>query len=394
MPNLSELHTKVSIQTHNRPSKIPLLSGSASPARTGPHNLFPLPTRVPLSFWGWLRALLPLVRQACGHAGHCLLHLKRRLTTRRALTLLLCGQSALAGMVALGVIPGLFLGVLALSGAAMALSLALHRGESPVVDPVHPPDLEALVQARTAQLLATNAQLAAEIAACKKAAAKVASQYAHILKQAKEIAAAEERARLARDLHDSVTQTLYSASLIVQILPMVWQRSPDEGARNLNKLRQLVRGALAEMRTLLFELRPAALDTAELGVLLQQLGDVLTGHTQIPVTITIEGETEPPTAVRIVVYRIAQEALNNIGKHANATQVDVTLCQEFGAVRLQIDDNGRGFDANDISGGHMGLRIMAERAADIHAHFDITSVPGDGTKVWMCWTDPSVNTAR
>lgn len=105
--------------------------------------------------------------------------------------------------------------------------------------------------------------------------AAIALENARRYAQARSHATSEERTRLARELHDSVTQTLFSASLLAEVLPTVWQRNPSEGTRNLRKLRQLVRGALAEMRTLLFELRPAALLAADLGLLLHQLGDVL-----------------------------------------------------------------------------------------------------------------------
>lgn len=256
---------------------------------------------------------------------------------------------------------------------------------SPTTRKMSSPELEALVQARTAELLATNAQLTAEIALYQQAAAARSAEYAQLLKHAKEMAAAAERTRLARDLHDSVTQTLYSASLIAQVLPAVWQRSPTEGERNLIKLRQLVRGALAEMRTLLFELRPAALDAANLGVLLQQLGDVLTGHTRIPVTVTIDGEAEPPTAVKSTVYRIAQEAFNNVAKHAGATSVEVGLHLAPGNVSLHLRDNGRGFDPAHVPGEHMGVRIMAERAASVGARFRLVSAHGQGTTISIDW---------
>lgn len=221
------------------------------------------------------------------------------------------------------------------------------------------------------QLLATHAAIALE--------------NAYRYTQARTHATSEERTRLARELHDSVTQTLFSASLLAEVLPTVWQRNPTEGTRNLRKLRQLVRGALAEMRTLLFELRPAALAAADLGLLLHQLGDVLTGHTRIPVVMTVEGQAPLPAEVKLAVYRIAQEAFNNIAKHAGATEVQVTFCVAADAVFLSVCDDGQGFDPASVSADHMGLRIMTERAADIGAHLDITSTPGRGTEVVMRW---------
>lgn len=208
---------------------------------------------------------------------------------------------------------------------------------------------------------------------------------AQLRRQVAAAAASDERTRLARDLHDAVTQTLYSASLVAEVLPVVWNRDAAEGMRNLLKLRQLVRGALAEMRTLLFELRPAALLAADLSTLLKQLADRLTGNSRIPVELTIDGQAKLSADVKIAVYRIAQEAFNNIAKHASASQVWVTLRVEDGQLFLSVRDDGRGFDPSSISGDHLGTRIMAERAAGIGARLHITSAPRHGTEVMLSW---------
>jgi len=218
--------------------------------------------------------------------------------------------------------------------------------------------------------------------------AAIALENARRYQQARDLATSEERTRLARELHDSVTQTLFSASLLAEALPIVWQRDAAEGARNLAKLRQLVRGALAEMRTLLFELRPSALAVADLGTLLKQLGDVLTGHTRIPVELSVEGQAHVPADVKIAVYRIAQEAFNNIAKHAGASQVGVTFRAAPEALSLAVRDDGQGFDLAAIPDDHMGLRIMAERAAGIGARLRIDSAPRHGTEVSLSWPDP------
>jgi signal transduction histidine kinase len=219
--------------------------------------------------------------------------------------------------------------------------------------------------------------------------AAVALENARRHQQVRALAASEERTRLARELHDAVTQTLYSASLLAEALPSIWQRNATEGAQNLGKLRQLVRGALAEMRTLLFEMRPAALVTTDLDTLLRQLGDVLTGHTRIPVEVTIAGTAHMPADVKIAIYRIAQEAFNNIAKHAGATRVNVMVFAMPGQFCLTVRDDGRGFDSSTLSGEHMGVQIMAERAAGIGARLRINSVPRQGTEVSISWPDPS-----
>jgi signal transduction histidine kinase len=105
---------------------------------------------------------------------------------------------------------------------------------------------------------------------------------ARLYEQAEEAAVATERNRLARDLHDAVSQTLFSASLIAKVLPRLWERKPEEGRRRLEEVRRLTRGALAEMRTLLLELRPKALVEADLGDLLRQLTEAFIGRARIP----------------------------------------------------------------------------------------------------------------
>ncbi len=216
--------------------------------------------------------------------------------------------------------------------------------------------------------------------------ATVALEHAQRYHQARELAANAERARLARDLHDAVTQTLYSASLLAEALPTIWRRDAAVGERDLDVLRQLVRGALAEMRTLLFELRPAALVAADLGTLLRQLADRLTGNSHVPVALLIDGDGALPADVKIAVYRIAQEAFNNIAKHANATQAWVTLRVEQGDVFLSVRDDGRGFDPNNVAGDRLGLRFMAERAAPFSARLCVESAPRRGTEVKFTWT--------
>ncbi len=210
---------------------------------------------------------------------------------------------------------------------------------------------------------------------------------ADLIKAREEVtrAAFEERARLARDFHDAVSQTLFSASIIADVLPRVWERDQAEGRKRLEEIRQLTRGALAEMRTLLLELRPAALVDAELGELLRQLGESITGRTRIPVKVQISGECAPPTEVKVGLYRIAQDALNNVAKHSGATRCIVSLHCEPDKIELVIRDNGRGFSLKKVSAGSLGLGIMHERAKSVDAYLNIESKSGRFTNVTVIW---------
>jgi signal transduction histidine kinase len=199
--------------------------------------------------------------------------------------------------------------------------------------------------------------------------------------QAEESAAAEERARLARDLHDAVTQTLFSASLIAEVLPRLWQRDQAEAVRRVEELRRLTRGALAEMRTLLLELRPAALVDADLGDVLRQLAEAV-GSSGPVVDLVVEGPARRLSPDRqVALYRIAQEALNNVAKHGQAARIGVTLRFLPASVELEVEDDGLGFDAAGVGGDHHGLRIMRERAEAVHAAFAVDSAPGRGTRI-------------
>jgi signal transduction histidine kinase len=188
-------------------------------------------------------------------------------------------------------------------------------------------------------------------------------------------------------LHDAVTQTLFSASLIAEVLPRVWELDPEDGRQQLEEVRILTRGALAEMRTLLLELRPDSLSKSRMGDLLRQLGRAITGRTGISVTVTAEDEWSLPPVVQIPLYRIAQEALNNVGKHAKAKRVDVDFTCEPGLAALVISDDGQGFDVDNIPPGHFGVGIMQERAESIGAVLEITSRPGAGTRVTVNWRE-------
>jgi PAS domain S-box-containing protein len=203
--------------------------------------------------------------------------------------------------------------------------------------------------------------------------------------QREEAAAAAERERLARDLHDAVTQSLFSVAAIAEALPAVWKRDQTKAWRGLEELRQLTQGALAEMRSLLLELRPSALAEHSLETLLHQLAEGMTSRTRIPVITQATGDCSLPEDVRIAFYRIAQEALNNVVKHARASRATIDLECQPGSARLRISDDGRGFDPKLIRLDRLGMSIMRERAQAVGAMLSIESQPGHGTSVLVEW---------
>jgi signal transduction histidine kinase len=216
--------------------------------------------------------------------------------------------------------------------------------------------------------------------------AGLAIHNARLFEQAQHVATIEERERLARELHDAVTQTLFSASLIAEVVPRLWDRDPDEGRQRVDDLRRLTRGALSEMRTLLLELRPAALVETPLVQLFSQLAETTMSRSSVDVTVHAHGE---PVAlapdVHVALYRVVQEALNNIVKHAAASLASIHLCWRQRGVDVRVKDDGRGFVRSDISPGRLGLGIMDERARAIGATLRVRSRPTVGTSVDAHW---------
>lgn len=216
--------------------------------------------------------------------------------------------------------------------------------------------------------------------------AALAVENKQLRNQVEHAAVAAERNRLARDLHDAVTQTLFATTLLAEALPKIWDRDPSDGRRRLHELRDLTRGALAEMRSLLLELRPARLSEIGMADLLQQLVDAMKARTRIPVRLQLDDAIPIPVDVKIAFYRIAQEALNNIAKHAHAQQAEVVVRSSSTGMTLVVRDDGCGFRFEHIQPQNLGLSIMRERAESIGAALFINSAPGDGTLISVQWT--------
>jgi signal transduction histidine kinase/GAF domain-containing protein len=206
-----------------------------------------------------------------------------------------------------------------------------------------------------------------------------------LVEQSAQLAKIDERQQLARDLHDSVNQTLFSASIIAQSLPATWQRDPTKVLPHLTKLDQLTRSAMAEMRTLLFQLRPSGMENAKLSDLLILLVAAFRGRSTIDIALNMDSQVDQenlPLEVRHNFYRIAQEGLNNIVKHSGANRVEINFEDTSRATTIRIHDDGNGFDPLAPAVG-MGLKSMHERAESVGASFTITSEPGQGTEILL-----------
>ena len=214
-----------------------------------------------------------------------------------------------------------------------------------------------------------------------------------------ELAASEERNRLARELHDSVNQLLFSMTLIAQSLGAAWKRNPEEGERRVARLLELSQTALAEMRALLSELRPAgdleAAPVARAADAIRRHGLIgaLRRHARqlsadgLRVVFSARGYVPVSSEQEYELFRIAQEALHNVAKHASARTVELSLSSGMRGTVLRVRDDGTGFGGSmpDAHSGRtwpgLGLRTMRERAESLGAHFTVQSSPGGGTTV-------------
>jgi PAS domain S-box-containing protein len=215
-----------------------------------------------------------------------------------------------------------------------------------------------------------------------------ALERARLSEESRDLAVLEERQRIARDLHDAVSQTLFSIGMLAQSLPRLWERDQERARDQLRELVTISQSAIAEMRTLLLELRPAKLVKSSLQELFTQLIDAAQARKPIMITCHVELHQPLPENVHIVLYRVAQESINNIVKHGGATQGSITLTTQANQIVLIIQDNGQGFEMRESASG-MGLGVMHERAALIGAQLEIKSAVGKGTEITLKWTPPT-----
>jgi signal transduction histidine kinase len=198
-----------------------------------------------------------------------------------------------------------------------------------------------------------------------------------------EVAVLEERSRIAADMHDSATQSIYAALLFSQTSRRLFEQHDYEGADYYSgRVSQVVRQALKETRLLIFQLRPEALEDEGLVSALQHRLDMVETRSGVEAILNVSDLPPRSDVVNAYLYRIALEALNNAMKHAQADEVKVTLSSDDDRITLEVADNGIGFDpVNARDAGGLGLANMRARADELGATLAVNSEPGGGTTI-------------
>ncbi len=216
--------------------------------------------------------------------------------------------------------------------------------------------------------------------------AAVAIENARLYEHARELAVLEERQRLSRELHDSVSQALFGIGLGAQTALTLLEREPEQVADPLNYILELANTGLAEMRALIFELRPESLEHEGLIRAIERQAAALSARYRVAIEATYEAEPDVPILVKDALYRIAQEAMHNAVKHASPRTIQLRLDYQGDVITLKVADDGAGFDTTGSFPGHLGLTSMPERAERLGGQVTVTSTPGAGTCV--CATIP------
>jgi PAS domain S-box-containing protein len=211
--------------------------------------------------------------------------------------------------------------------------------------------------------------------------AAAAMENASLYEQAQELAGLEERQKLARELHDSVSQALYGIALGARTARALIERDPAKAFEPLDYCLSLAEAGLAEMRALIFELRPESLELEGLTAALSKQAAALRARHSLQVDVDLCEEPEVSLSTKEALYRITQEAFNNVVKHARASRVDLRLFKKRGRLILEVCDDGQSFDASGAHPGHLGLRSMRERIERAGGSLEIESAPGKGTRI-------------
>ena len=210
---------------------------------------------------------------------------------------------------------------------------------------------------------------------------RMAEQLQHLLKVKQDLAAMEERNRLARDLHDSVKQQVFATTMQIGAAKAVLDQDADETLKHMDQAEQLSRQAQAELGALITELRPVSLSDEGFLSSLEDFSTRWSQQNEIEVEFAVSQIPFIPQEIEQVLFRVAQEALANVSRHSEATNVKIELFEKDSEVILSINDNGIGFDVTEVSGAGMGLTNMSERLQSVGGDLDINTSVGDGTRI-------------
>lgn len=217
----------------------------------------------------------------------------------------------------------------------------------------------------------------------KESLMKLADEKSELARTAHKAATIEERQRLARDLHDAVSQQLFALTMMAQATEKIFDRNPEHAKRQLQEITQMALQAQTEMRALLLHLRPVHLSGEPLTEGISSLVDELRQKCLIEFDLQMEEISDLPTSVEEQLFRIVQEALSNILRHANASEVKVEASHDGEEIFLHIADNGVGFDTEEkkANKASYGLKTMRERCEEIGGTYTLRSRKGEGTHI-------------
>lgn len=268
-------------------------------------------------------------------------------------------------------------------GKPLALLLkavqSMRNGQLSSQSPIVYPDEIGYLSASFNQLASDQRQL---ISTLEK---QVEQRTAEATIYASKNARLEERNHLSQELHDTVSQTLFSANLIVDTLPELWVVEPEKAKDALLEIRKLNKSALSEMRQLLLELRPTKITEAPFSELVLELCSSFEAQSGINTTFITESDIILAPQIQVTFYRILQECFNNIAKHSQASEIEIYFDGVATQALLSVSDNGKGFKPTEMSDGHLGLQIMKERIEKIGGTLELDTSIDLGTKITLIW---------
>ena len=210
---------------------------------------------------------------------------------------------------------------------------------------------------------------------------RMAEQLQHLLKVKEDLAAIEERNRLARDLHDSVKQQVFATTMQIGAAKAVLDQNAEETLKHMDQAEQLSRQAQAELGALITELRPVSLSDEGFIASLEDFSTRWSQQNGIEVELALSQIPFIPQEIEQALFRVAQEALANVSRHSEATEVMIEIFEKDSEIILSISDNGIGFDVTEVCGAGMGLTNMAERLHSVGGVLDIDTREGTGTRI-------------